>query len=65
MFKAKVEAVDVLGAEKKLHLRLGEEEISAMARTYASIEIGEQISLRLDVNQMHLFDVETELAILN
>jgi multiple sugar transport system ATP-binding protein len=65
MFEAKVEAVDVLGAEKKLHLRLGEEEISAMARTYASIEIGEQISLRLDVNQMHLFDAETELAILH
>jgi multiple sugar transport system ATP-binding protein len=65
MFKAKVEAVDVLGAEKKLHLRLGEEEISAMARTYASIEIGEQISLRLDVNQMHIFDAETELAVLH
>lgn len=60
-----VTAIDVMGAEKKLHFMLDEEEMVAMARTYALVEIGDTIRLQIAVNQIHVFDEETKLAIVH
>lgn len=60
-----VTAIDVMGAEKKLHFMLDEEEMVAMARTYAPVEIGDTIRLQIAVNQIHVFDEETKLAIVH
>ena len=60
-----VSAVDVLGAEKKLHFAVSGSELTAMARTYAPVEIGDTIRLRIAAGQIHVFDEETELAIVH
>lgn len=63
--EAAVTAIDVMGAEKKLHFELNGSEIVAMARTYAAVEVGEVLRSQLAVNQIHIFDAETELAIVH
>ena len=62
---AELMAVDVMGAEKKLHFRFGEAELVAMARTYAPVEVGDTLELKLAVNQIHIFDAETENAVVH
>lgn len=60
-----ITAIDVMGAEKKLHLALGDEELIAMARTYAPVQIGDSIQIQVALNQIHIFDKETNLAIVH
>ena len=63
--EAQIRAMDVLGAEKKLHLSVGDAELATMARTYAPVKVGDIVSIRIAVNQIHLFDEETQLAIVH
>lgn len=62
---AKVAAIDVLGAEKKLHFAVGDSELAAMARTYAPVGVGDTVRLRIAAGQIHVFDEETELAVVH
>ena len=61
--EAAVNAIDVLGTEKRLHLSCGQAELCALARTYAPVQIGDRIAVKIAVDQIHLFDAETQLAI--
>lgn len=60
---ARVTAIDILGAEKKLYLSVGDAELTARARTYAPVEVGQSLTLQLAVDQIHIFDSESGLAI--
>ena len=60
-----VTAIDVVGAEKKLHFTIGTDDLVGMARTYAKVEIGDTVGLKLAVNQIHVFDKDTSLAIVH
>lgn len=60
-----IKAIDVLGAEKKLHFTLAGADFTALARTYAPVEIGDMIELKVAVKQLHLFDADTKLAIVH
>lgn len=62
--EAVVEAAEVLGAEKNLHMRLGETPLVATVRTYAAVDVGDTVELRLDAGRIHIFDAETETAII-
>jgi multiple sugar transport system ATP-binding protein len=64
---AKVGAIDVLGAEKKLHFDVTDSgcELVAMVRTYAQVEIGDVVPLQIASGQIHVFDEKTELAIVH
>lgn len=63
--EASVEAIDVLGAEKKLYFKVGEERIAALARTYAQIQTGDRVKLKIAADQIHIFDAETTQAIIH
>lgn len=63
--EAQVRAMDVLGAEKKLHMTVGDAELAALARTYAPVAVGDTVTIRIAVNQIHLFDEESQLAIVH
>ena len=63
--EGEVRAMDVLGAEKKLYLTVGNAELSALARTYAAVNVGDTVRIQIAVNQIHLFDAETELAVVH
>ncbi len=60
-----ITAIDVVGAEKKLHFEMADAEMIAMARTYAAVSIGDTITMKLAIPQIHLFDPETQLAIVH
>lgn len=63
--EAAVTAIDVMGAEKKLHFAFEESEFAAMVRTYAPVNIGDIVRLQIAVNQIHIFDEDTDLAIVH
>ncbi len=63
--EAKVTSIDVLGAEKKLHMVVGGAELSAMARTYVPVVEGNTVGILMAVNQIHVFDKESTLAIVH
>lgn len=63
--KAQVTAIDVMGAEKRLHFEINGSDFSTMARTYAPVEVGDVVRLQLSVNQIHVYDIETELAVVH
>lgn len=65
VIEAVVDTIEVLGAEKKLIFNIGESKLSAMVRTYVPVEVGDSMRLRVDVEQIHVFDEETELAIVH
>lgn len=60
-----IQAIDVLGTEKRLHLAVGETIFHALTRTYAPVQIGEQITVKIAVDQIHIFDAQTQLAIVH
>jgi len=65
MVGAKVIAKELLGAEIYLYLTLGKDEIIAKVDPRTDVKIGSQISLAIDVNKLHFFDIESEKAIGN
>ncbi|VBB09862.1 transport-associated ob type 2 [Lucifera butyrica] len=65
LIKAKVEVIELLGAETILHLNLAGKILVGRVPARSSYKIGEQVSLTLDMNHMHVFDPETEQAIYN
>lgn len=60
-----VSSIDVMGAEKRLHFDLNGTDFVAMARTYAPVEVGDTVRMHWAVNQLHIFDETTELAIVH
>lgn len=60
---ATLQAVEVLGYEKKLHTKIGEADLMAMTRTRSRVELGSPLELKLPVEQLHFFSGETELAL--
>ena len=63
--RAQVENVDVLGAEKKLYLRVGDVTLTALVRTYAAVGPGDEVTLRVMTDRIHLFDGESGEAIVH
>jgi multiple sugar transport system ATP-binding protein len=60
---ATVEVVELLGAELNLFLNTGKNEFVATVDTRVQVGVGNKIDLFFDLNNMHLFDKETTLAI--
>ena len=62
--EASVQAVDLLGAEKKLSLLLGGHRMTAVARIGTRAVPGETIALRLMTDRIYLFDGESGESVL-
>ncbi|MFO7539828.1 MAG: sn-glycerol-3-phosphate ABC transporter ATP-binding protein UgpC [Chloroflexota bacterium] len=61
--KATVEVIELLGHELHLYLTSGKNNLVATVDTRLDADVGNTIDLELDMNNMHLFDKNTELAI--
>jgi multiple sugar transport system ATP-binding protein len=59
-----VEVVESLGASTILHLNLGGTEVVACVTASNMYKIGDQVTVVLDTNHMHVFDPVTELSVL-
>lgn len=60
-----VEITEMMGAETYLYLSLGKTPIIARVNRRTTAKVGDKIKVALDANKIHLFDKETELAILH
>ena len=62
---ADVEVTEMMGAETFLYLKVHEESFTARVNPRSTATVGDTIKIAVDVNKIHLFDKDTELAILN
>jgi multiple sugar transport system ATP-binding protein len=62
---SKVEVVEMLGSETLLYTVVGEVDFTARVNPRTKARSGDVIKLALDTNKIHIFDKETEKAIMN
>ena len=65
LVKAVVEVTELMGAETYLYLNIEGNAVTARVEPTSTAKSGDEISVALDMNKMHLFDKETEKAILH
>lgn len=63
--KADVEVTELMGAETYLYLNCEGNAITARVEPTSAAKSGDKCQIAFDLNKMHLFDKETEKAILN
>ena len=63
--EATVEVTEMLGAETYLYLKVMDYNFTARVDPRSTAKPGDVIKLGVDVNRIHIFDKETEVAILN
>ena len=62
-FTARVELAELMGAESYLYLSAGGRSLTARVPARLRAAAGEEISLALDSNKIHLFDKNTQLRL--
>ena len=62
---AHVEVTELMGSETLLHLVIENASFIAKVDPRTTAKVGDDIKIAFDMNRVHLFDKETELAILN
>jgi ABC-type sugar transport system ATPase subunit len=60
----KVEVVEVLGADQFLYGKVGGDDVIARLDPQFKVAIGDRVRLNVNMRRLHLFDVNTERAIL-
>ncbi|MEM9555537.1 MAG: sn-glycerol-3-phosphate ABC transporter ATP-binding protein UgpC [Acidobacteriota bacterium] len=60
---AQVEVVEPLGHEALVHCRVGDELLVAKVQPYHTPDVGTTMRAALDLDQVHVFDAETELRL--
>ena len=60
-----VDLTEMMGAETYLYLKVGEAALTARVNRRTTAQRGEKIKVVFDTNKVHLFDKETELAIIH
>ncbi|MCL1935679.1 MAG: sn-glycerol-3-phosphate ABC transporter ATP-binding protein UgpC [Defluviitaleaceae bacterium] len=65
LLKAKVEVLELLGAEVYLYLNSGGVSVTARVTPRHLYEVGESIRLIIDTEKLHFFDKDTQLSIVN
>lgn len=61
--KTNVEVVEHMGSELYLHVTAGGQTLVARVNARFDVSPGTSLPLALDLNKVHVFDAETELAI--
>ncbi|MBN2406392.1 MAG: sn-glycerol-3-phosphate ABC transporter ATP-binding protein UgpC [Elusimicrobia bacterium] len=64
VFKAMVEVVEPLGAEIYLHINTGKDLLVVKVDPKCQAKLGEELDAVVDMSKIHLFNIETEDAIL-
>ena len=59
----KVDVVEVMGSDQYIYGQVGEETLTARLEPHFKVAPGDRLRLRVDTDQLHLFDPETELAV--
>jgi multiple sugar transport system ATP-binding protein len=62
---ASVEVTELMGAETYLYLDVKENKFTARVSPYTKAKPGDVIKIALDMTRIHLFDIDTEVTIIN
>ncbi len=62
---AHVEVTEMMGAETYLYLEVAGEQFTARVNQRSTAKIGDTIKIAFETNKLHIFDKDTELAIVN
>ena len=62
---AHVDLTEMMGAEHYLYLTIEGVAFTARVNPRSTSKIGDDVKIAWDMNKLHIFDKETELAILN
>ena len=65
LVKVKVDITEMMGAETYLYLKLEGSPIIARVNRRTTAQADEEITIAIDANKVHLFDKDTEAAILH
>lgn len=65
IIEAKVNVTELLGSEVFLYLDVDDSEITAKVDPRTMARAGDKIKIALDLNKIHIFDIETEMAIIH
>lgn len=63
IIKAKVELAEMMGSETYLYMMVNGVRMNARVSSRVTAEVGEQVTLAVDSDKIHLFDKETEQSI--
>ena len=64
VIEAQVEVTELMGAETYLYLRKGKNSLTVRINGSSNAKAGDKIKIAFDESKIHIFDKETELAIL-
>jgi len=59
----KVGVVEVMGSDQYIYGQVGDESLTARLAPHFNVAPGDRLRLRVDTDQLHLFDPETELDV--
>ena len=62
---AYVDVTEMMGAETYLYLKIADTPFVARVNQRSNAKLGDEIKVAFDMNKLHIFDKETELAILH
>ena len=62
---AYVEVTEMMGAETYLYLELAGEQFTARVNQRSTAKIGDTIKVAFETNKIHIFDKDTEMAIVH
>jgi multiple sugar transport system ATP-binding protein len=62
--KMRVDVVERLGSDQYLYGQVGEDQVTARVDPRMQVAVGDEVQLGLDTRSLHLFDAETEKALL-
>ncbi|SEQ68069.1 ABC transporter ATP-binding protein [Piscibacillus halophilus] len=59
-FTAMIDVAELMGSESYLYSKIGEQDFTARVDARSNVEAGQDITLAVDMNKAHFFDVDTE-----
>ena len=62
-FKVKVDFVELTGSDLYLHFSFAGHRVISRVNSRNSVKKGEDVELSMDVNRIHIFDRDTEMAV--
>ncbi len=60
---AKIEVAEMVGSETYIYIISGSLKLTAKVPSHNNIKIDQDIEIKIDINKIHLFDKQTEIAI--
>ena len=62
--EVRVEVVEILGSDQFLYGKVGDDDVIARVDPQFDVSVGDRVKLTVNMRRLHLFDAESEKALL-